>query len=300
MPGRLFLRDIAADGRLLVGQGIVRHGIVASNGTTQRDLSWLDFGELRALSNDGEMILFEEEGQETQNYTVYVRSTDGSPAIAIGDGYGLDLSPDKKWAISQKLTEPVNQIWLLPVGPGEPRRLSPDSLTPVVIGGGFSPDGKRVVYVAEESGHAPRCWLQDTDGGTPHAITPENIIGWEVSPNGKWLLAGTVQSGTGTLLVPMSGGSPLPIAGLKPDDIPIGWTSDNRLYVIAASASDASAFHVEKVDPHSGHRAAFRDIPISPIGGLETENLNLTPDGKSYAYHYHLTLSDLYTINGVR
>jgi hypothetical protein len=66
------------------------------------------------------------------------------------------------------------------------------------------------------------------------------------------------------------------------------------------SAAGASAFHVEKLDPHSGQRAAFRDIPIPPIGGLETENLTLTPDGKSYAYHYHLSVSDLYTISGVR
>jgi Tol biopolymer transport system component len=300
VPGRLFLRDIGADGQLLVEQGIVRHGIVASKGATQRDLSWLDFGELRAISSDGQMILFEEEGQESKSYTVYVRNTDGSPATPIGDGYGLDLSPDKQWALSQKLTEPVNQIWLLPVGPGEPRRLSPANLAPVVIGGGFSPDGKRVVYVAEESGHTPRTWLQDIDGGIPHAISPENIVGWEISPNGKWLLAGTVQSNVETLLVPMDGGAPVPIAGLKPDDTPIGWTSDNRLYVIVESAAGASAFRVEKLDPHSGQRAAFRDIPIPPIGGLETENLTLTPDGKSYAYHYHLSVSDLYTISGVR
>jgi hypothetical protein len=97
----------------------------------------------------------------------------------------------------------------------------------------------------------------------------------------------------------MDGGAPVPIAGLKPDDNPIGWTSDNSLYVIAASAPGVSALHVEKVDPHTGQRATFRDIPIPAIGGLETENLSVTPDGKSYAYHYHLSLSDLYTINGV-
>jgi Tol biopolymer transport system component len=300
VPGRLFLRDIAAGGQLLVEQGIIRHGIVASTGATQRDLSWLDFGELRAISNDGQMILFEEEGQESKGYTVYVRNTDGSAAVAIGEGYGLDLSPDKKWALSQKLTEPANQIWLLPVGPGEPRRLSPPNLVPTVIAGGFSPDGKRVVYVAEESGHAPRSWIQDVDGGTPRAITPENIAGWLISPDGKWLLAGMVQNGVATLLVPMEGGAPVSIAGLKPDDAPVGWSSDNRLYVISSSKTGALAFHVEKLDPRSGARAAFRDIPAPPIGGLEAEDPNLTPDGKSYAYHYHLSLSDLYTISGAR
>ncbi|HEY3838182.1 MAG TPA: protein kinase [Bryobacteraceae bacterium] len=301
VPGRLFLRDIAADGQLLAEQGIVRHGIIAAAGPSQRDLSWLDFGELRAISNDGQMILFEEEGQESKTYTVYVRNTDGSPAIPIGDGYGLDLSPDKNWALSQKLTEPINQIWLLPVGPGEPRRLSPPNLTPTVIGGGFTPDGKRVIYIAEEPGRPPRAWLQSVDGGSPRPITPENTVGWLISPDGKWLLAGTIQSGVATLLVPIDGGPSVPIAGLKPDDYPLGWTRDNLLFVMSSSPKPGSmAVHVTKLDPHTGARIAFRDIPIPPIGGLETENLIITPDGNSYAYHYHLSLSDLYTISGAR
>jgi Tol biopolymer transport system component len=301
VPGRLFLRDISPNGQLLAEQGIIRHGIIASNGATQRDLSWLDFGELRAISNDGHMILFEEEGAESKNYTIYVRNTDGSPATPIGDGYGLDLSPDKNWALSQKLTEPNNQIWLLPVGPGEPRRLSPSSLAPAIIAGGFTPDGKSVVYIAQQAGRPPRAWLQDINGGSPRPITPENTVGWLVSPDGKSLLAGTIQNGVPTLLVPIDGGPSVPIAGLKPNDNPLGWSSDNRLYVVSSSAKPGSmAIQVEKLDPRTGARTAWRDIPVPPIGGLETENLILTPDGKNYAYHYHLSLSDLYTISGAR
>ncbi len=300
VPGRLFLRDIGPDGQLLAEQGIVRHGIVTSTDDSQRDLSWLDYGELRDLSNDGKMILFEEEGQESKDYTVYVRNTDGSTAIPIGNGYGLALSPDKNWALTQKLTEPTNQIWLSPVGPGEPRRLSPPGLIPVVIAGGFFPDGKHVIYIAQQAGHSPRVWLQDVNGGNPRPITPENIVGWQVSPDGKWLLAATIENDTGTLLAPIDGGPMIPIVGLKRGDTPLGWTSDNRLYVTTPAKPGSVNMHVEKLDPHTGTRSSARDIPMPPIGGLETENLILTPDGNSYAYHYHITLSDLYTVNGVR
>ncbi len=64
MPGRLHLRDISSKGQLLVGQGIARRGIVVSSnhGDSLRDLSWLDFSFLRDISDDGKMILFEEEG----------------------------------------------------------------------------------------------------------------------------------------------------------------------------------------------------------------------------------------------
>jgi len=300
VPGRLFLRDIAPDGQLLAEQGIVRHGIVGAHNGVQRDLSWLDYGELRDISNDGKMILFEEEGTESKDYTVYVRGTDGSPAIPIGSGYGLALSPDKNWALSQKLTEPINQIWLLPVGPGEPRRLSPPDLAPAVILGGFSPDGKHVLYAAQQAGRPPRTWMQDIDGGPAKPITPENVVGADISPNGKWLLAGTIQSGIATMLVPIAGGPSIPIAGLKPGDNPINWAADGRIYVTTVAQPGTTVFHVDKLDPRTGARTTWSDIPLPPIGGLQTENLILTPDGKSYAYHYHLNLFDLYTISRAR
>jgi hypothetical protein len=101
VPGRLRLRDVAADGQLLVEQGIARRGMV---------VSWLDFGYLRDLSDDGTTILFEEEGSETQSYKVFARGVDGSPAIPIGEGYGLVLSPDKNRALAEKLTESVHEI----------------------------------------------------------------------------------------------------------------------------------------------------------------------------------------------
>ncbi len=162
VPGRLQLHDIAPNGALLVAQGIDRRGIVVSteDRKVERDLSWLDFSYARAISRDGKMILFEEEGNESQNYTVYVRNVDGSPAVPIGDGYGMALSPDNNWVLAEKLTEPTHQVWLLPVGPGEARRISPANLSPRVAAKFFS-DGKRIVYVAQDGTRPLRTWLQD-------------------------------------------------------------------------------------------------------------------------------------------
>ena len=105
MPGRLQLQDIAADGELLVEQGLVRRGMIVSSnhGESVRDLSWLDFGYLRTVSDDGKTILFEEEGSTSQGYTVFVRDVDGSPAVALGQGYGagaLRVTSVGRWAES--------------------------------------------------------------------------------------------------------------------------------------------------------------------------------------------------------
>ncbi len=304
VPGRLRLLDIAANGELLVAQGIDRRGIVVSteDQKVERDLSWLDFSYARAISGDGKMILFEEEGNESQSYTVYVRNVDGSPAVPIGDGYGVALSPDKNWALSEKLTEPTHQVWLVPVGPGEARPISPPNLSPRVAAS-FLSDGKRIVYVAQDGARPLRSWLQDLNGGNPRAITEEGTSGWLVSPDDKWLLAGL---GFGfprvndPVLVPVEGGSPQKVAGLKSDDSVIGWSSNGELYVAPFTSVARGALPVEKLNPHNGKRRAWRDLSQPTISGVTADRPMITDDGASYLYGYSLSLYDLYTVNGVQ
>jgi WD40 repeat protein len=300
VAGRLFLNDISASGQLLVNQGLVRRGMIVSSGDSrvQHDVSWLDFGYLRDLSNDGKMVLFEEEGSESTNYAVYVRATDGSPAVPIGEGYGLALSTDKKWALADKLTEPVHEVWLLPVGAGEPRRLSPSRLMPS-IAAAFLPDGRRVVYVAHETGRAPRSWIQDVNGGEPKAITPEGTVGYKVSPDGKWLLASSSSDRLARLLVPVDGGQAEPIVGLKQNNRVLGWTSDGQVFVGSRIEGSTTAFHVEKMNPHTGVRSPWHDFGAPAMAGIRVDNFMITPDGTAYGYDYRLGLSDLYTVNGV-
>ena len=303
MPGRLHLRDIGPNGQLLVGQGIARRGMVisSSDGETQRDLSWLDFSMLRFISDDSKTILFEEEGNETTNYTVYVRDVDGSPAVPIGEGYGAALSPDKKWALGIKLTEPNHEVWLFPVGPGEARRLSPPSLAPVGLAT-FLYDGKSVIYPAREDNHPARMWLQDLNGGAPRAISSEGITGRFLSPDDKWVLVYRRESGTGKVhieLLSMEDGKTQEIAGLRPADFPLGWTSDGQLYV-ATRDNRRTALHVEKLNPHTGARTPWRDLATAPIGGILPDPPYITPDGTTYGFDYRVRLSDLYTVTGVR
>ena len=304
VPGRLQLHDIAANGALLVAQGIDRRGIVVSteDQKVERDLSWLDFSYARAISRDGKMILFEEEGSESQNYTVYVRNVDGSPAVPIGEGYGMALSPDNNWALAEKLTEPTHEVWLLPVGPGEARRISPPNLSPRVAGKFFS-DGKRIIYVAQDGARPLRTWVQDLSGGDPHPITEEGTTGVMISPDEKWLLAGTGfihPKVVDPVLVPIAGGPPVKVAGIKPDDSVIGWTNDGEVYVAPFNHVARGVLPVEKLNPHTGARKAWRDLVQPIISGVKTDRPILAYDGANYLYGYSLSLYDLYTVTGVR
>lgn len=302
IPGRLWLRDIAADGRLLVEQGIMRRGMIVSsnNGQEERDLSWLDFGYLRDISNDGKTILFEEQGGAEPTYRVYVRNVDGTPAIPIGEGYSLALSPDKNWALTERLTEPVREVWLVPVGPGEARRLSPSNLTPFTAAS-FFPDGKRVLYVARDGDKPVRSWVQDVNGGPVRPVTPEGTAGFRISPDSKWLLAQKVSElGNNAFLVSIATGEIVPIKNLKSGEAVLGWTNNNELYVGSAAAPERIALHVDKLNPQTGTRTPWRDFAMPPFGGVRPDRPLITPDGASFAFDYRLRFSDLYTVSGVR
>jgi eukaryotic-like serine/threonine-protein kinase len=304
VAGRLRIQDIAPNGNILVEQGLARRGMIVSSnhGDLIRDLSWLDFGYLRALSDDGKTILFEEEGSSTQGYTVFVRDVDGSPAVALGPGYGLALSRDKRWALTERLMEPNHEIWLVPVGPGEARRLSPPTLQPLIAASFFS-DGKRVLYVAQEPRHLPRTWLQDLDSPTPRPITEEGTAGWILSPDDKWLLvngarraaAGLVQAS----LISIPDDQSKAIAGLQAQEIILGWTSNDELFVGTANQRRAF-FHIDRLNPFTGARTVWGDLYAIPISGVFPDVPIFTPDGASYAFDYRLRLSDLYVVSGVR
>jgi eukaryotic-like serine/threonine-protein kinase len=304
MPGRIHLRDISAKGQLLVGQGIARRGIVVSSnrGESLRDLSWLDFSYLRDISDDGKMILFEEEGSSTSNYTVYVRDTDGSAAVPIGEGYAASLSRDKKWALAIKLTEPNHEVWLLPIGPGEPRRISSATFVPAAILPQFLSDAKRVIYSGNEAGHLARVWFQDLNGGTPKPISPEGMLNRQISRDDKWVIVNVRDAATGrfsTAILSMDDGKTQEIKGLNPNEATLGWTSEGQLYVALADANGAGV-KVDKLNPHTGARTPWRTLATAPIGGVVPDPPIITPDGNTYGFDYRVRLSDLYTVTGVR
>ena len=96
LPGPITLNDVSRDGRALLHRRQWRYGLAAvpPGETREKDLSWFDGAVLAALSPDGRTVLFTDRGG------VYLRRTDGSPAVRLGPGTALDLSPDGKWALA--------------------------------------------------------------------------------------------------------------------------------------------------------------------------------------------------------
>ncbi|HYM08419.1 MAG TPA: protein kinase, partial [Terriglobales bacterium] len=183
IPGTLVVFDIWHDGRVLLARVGRRREVMAiqEGETKERDLSWLDYSYPADLSPDGKIVLFDEEGvgggvqygdSKELTYAVYIRSTDGSPAIRLGEGVADALSPDQKWVIVQSPGSP-EQLRLLPTGAGETQPLTNDSINHQWAR--WFPDGKRFVFSGNEPGKGVRLYTQDLSGGTPKPISPEGV-----------------------------------------------------------------------------------------------------------------------------
>ena len=299
-PGWMRLQEISRDGRVLLLQASPRSRVMCQppGASMERDLSWLDWSTAADLSADGKKLLFYEWGEGVAGSpTVYLRDTTGGDAIRLGEGRALALSPDGKFALAIQAGPPPELV-MLPTGPGEEKRLPASDLTEYYSAAWF-PSGKRILFVAAGSDAQPRSYVQDIDGGAVRPIGDEIIQAVLISPDEK-LLAGIGSAG-GYVLRPVAGGDTRPIRGLLPNDDLIQWSADGRfLYVRGAGDSTLEFF---RVNLSTGRRELWKRIePADPVGwiGIQPAAVRMTPDGKSYAYSYWKTLTELYLADNLK
>jgi predicted Ser/Thr protein kinase len=307
LPGALMLFDIWKDGRVLMMRASWRRelvGMVAGE-VKQRDLSWLDYSYPAGLSADGKTLLFDEEGGGGSlaysksgglSYAVYVRKTDGSPAVLLGEGGALALSPDGKSVISQTNDSP-SQLRLLTTGAGEARDLTKDNVNHTWAR--WFPDGKRILFSGNEPGQGVRLYVDDITSGKSQPITPEGVDGnaFFVSPDSQWV-AGIGPDRKG-YLYPVGGGEPRVIPGLNPGEQPITYSSDGRsLYIYQPGELPASVY---RLDIQTGQRTLWRQLLPSDPAGVETIGpILMTPDAQTCIFGYHRMLADLYLVEGLK
>jgi len=298
VPGELTLLDVGKEGNVLLTRGIDRAGIVglAPGETKERDLSWLDWSTPGDLSADGKTVLFSEAGEGGgPKYAVYLRKTDGSPAVRLGEGTGVALSPDGKWAVARPNTSPA-PMYLLPTGVGEAKPLSQDSTNHLRVR--WMADGKRLVFSGNEAGHGLRLYVQSLEEGKPRAISPEGVNStFVLSPNNE--LVAAVGPDHKIYTYPINGGEPRPVPGVLPDEAPTGWSSDGRsLFVFRYGEIPAQ---VVQVDVATGQRRPWKQLEPADAAGIDTINgVMMTPDAKGYVYGYIRTLCDLYLVEGLK
>ncbi len=295
-PGPLRLEDVAPDRRLLINYVNNQTGIryLAPGASQETDLSWLDSSVVADLSRDGQWMLFSELGDAAGSQgAVYLRKTDGSPAVRLGTGGALGLSPDGKLALTMARSR--LELRVLPVGVGEPSTLTLPKNFDRYEGAQWLPDG-RLLVGAIERGNDPRLYVQKI-GGELRAISPPGLAaGVIVSPDGQRVL---VTINNKPLMLTVSGGAPQPVPSIEDGEVPVAWSTDGQ-FVLVARTRDQSRT-VSRVNLKTGARVVWKTIaPADLAGVVRLFGLHISGDEKSYAYSYARELGELYLVEGVR
>ena len=299
IPGSLTIFGFARDGRVLLNGDTYRRGTLAhkEGETKDRDLTWLDWTRNVALSQDGEWLLFDEEGEGGgHDYTTYIRKTDGAPAIRLGPGRAIARSPDGKWVLAEDLK--TAQYIRYPTGAGEQSQLTHDH---IVHGAArWTPDNKWLVFAGYEPKNKARTWIMPAEGGSPKPLTAEGIVGTQVTPDGQSVLARDPDGKY--LLYPLHGDAPpTPLPQLKSDDLAIAWAGDGNTLFVREAAQNVWTLRIVRLSLSTGKREFFKEIePPDRSGILTLGPIDITPDGKTYEYGFSRRLSDLYVVQGLR
>jgi hypothetical protein len=293
VPGTLVLHDIAPDGRVLLAQEEARRLIVGvtPGGSQERDLSWLDWSNGRDLTPDGRWLLIDEQGEGGgPNYSIYIRKTDGSPAVRIGDNDAFSISDDGKWVLATTNVEGGSML-LLPTGAGEPRTIKTGNLHNPL--GRFLPDGKHILIIPDDF----RNYVQSLEADTLRPVMPPGVggFGW-FTADGKYALGRDAHKNWA--LYGIEGGQPIPLPNWTAGDLPVNHSTDNHSFFVSNGDIPVSIY---RFDFLTGTRQFVRKLQPPDATGIErVSDLLMTPDGKYYTYGGPRRLSNLFVVTGLK
>jgi eukaryotic-like serine/threonine-protein kinase len=304
VPGHLELDDVSKDGKALLGHHILAQSVrfASASQPVERELAWLDASSVADLSTDGRTLLLNEEGEGAgAGPVVYLRSTDGSPAVRLGDGYAFALSLDGKSVLAWNANaggKPAT-LSLLPTGPGQPTELGRGEFASY-FSGAFLRDAKKVVFTAVGKDGSWHVYVQAVPGGKPELFRPEPMIltaGTNpVSPDGKYLFA---RHGDGQpVLIALDGSGPdreLPGLDSQDDRIP-QWSTDSRHFYMYRRGE--RPMKVWLYDIATGQRQLWKEFPID--ASVEAVRVRLTPGGDGWTIEDRRVLGQLYLVEGLQ
>jgi Tol biopolymer transport system component/tRNA A-37 threonylcarbamoyl transferase component Bud32 len=296
-PAWMNLQDVTRDGRVLLAVEDSRVGMSGLGpGTKQeRDLSWFDASRIYDISPDGKTVLFVELSYgPPRNTAIFLRGTDGSPAIRLGDGNRPQLSPDGK-LVACTITEGLKtKLSLLPTGAGVAPAIPADGMHYERVE--WFPDGTRLLFTGNEPNRPTRTFVLDLRSGSRVPITPEGMTATRVSPDEKYV---TVSGGGKLTLFPIAGGAPKPIADLEAGESVIRWSTDDH-FLFLSKLMGPSVLTINRLDVDTGRKEPWKELKTPDPVGVQIRDAVITPDGKWYAYSFQRDISTLYLAEGLR
>jgi eukaryotic-like serine/threonine-protein kinase len=297
----LTIHDVTSDGGLLLTRDVQGDEVFGhfQDGDPDRIVGCLDVCVPADLSADGSQLLFSGQGEGVApNYKAYLLPTaTGAAPKLLGNGQPTGFAPDMQsvlvlfpWGIDPSQ---ITQLRSLPVGPGEPKALTHDSISH--IWATWFPDGKRFLFLGAEPHHAARSWTQEVGASNATPLTPEGVVGLKISPDGKTVAA--IGADKKLWLYPASGGTPKLLGNVNADEEVDRWSADGKYLFLTAYGLPAE---VDRADVRTGARSLVRRVsPPDPAGVLAVGPVLVSADAQIYVYAYPRHLSTLYIVHGL-
>jgi eukaryotic-like serine/threonine-protein kinase len=296
-PATMIVADVTRDQKVLATVVDSRLGIssISAGAKQEHDLSWFDASRIFDISADGSSILFEELSYGgARNPAIYLRKTDGSPAVRLGDGNRPALSPDGKWIACIVNDGAKTELTLLPTGAGEARNISTPGMHYERVE--WFPDGQKLLFTGNETGGGIRTYLEDVHGGAPMPVAAEGVTATRVSPDGKYV---TAVAGGKLNLLPMAGAEPKAALDIEAGESVLRWSADGRFLFLQQMAGPTDV-KINRLDMASHREELWKEIkPADPVG-VKIVDVVVTPDGNAYAYSFQRDIGTLYLASGLK
>jgi Tol biopolymer transport system component len=290
----ILLYDIGRDGRVLLAEDTTRREIIGltPGNSQERNLTWLDWSRERDITPDGKWLLFDEQSEGGGvNYSIYVRKTDGSPAVRLGDNDAFSISADGNWVLATTNAEGGSLVEM-PTGAGEARPIKTGNLQDAIAY--FLPDQKRILIASFDR----RVYVQSLESDTPRPVTPPGVRGFlrAFTADSKYVLGRDDRQNWA--LYPIDGGPPVPLPKWTVGDQPITHTTDSHSFFVRNGDLPANIYRFDFVNDT---RQFVRQLRPADSTGMERiGDVLMTPDGKYYVYGATREVSNLFVVTGLK
>ena len=220
--------------------------------------------------------------------------SDGQP-IQIAEGYHPQVAPDGKSVICLERQGSETNVLLTPIPSGLQRRYRLES-GPRYHSVEFVGTADRyLLHLIDDSG-ALHSHIFDPRTGKLLPVAGERYVTL-IEPNGS---CGVIPGGSGLRLVGLDSGTVRNICSLANGWVPIRWSVRGNEIFVFEPGKDYAYGSIVRVNVQTGEQTEWLVLhPADSAGAYFLPWLDITPDGRSYAYTYQQDLCDLYIIDGL-
>ena len=215
--------------------------------------------------------------------------------MRLGYGNRPSLSADGKRVVCIRQEAGGTHLVILPTGAGDSRVLDFGDKHYERVE--WFPDGKKILFTANERGRPIRAWTFPLEDGSsqPTPITAEGVRATAPAPDGRHVVR--VQ-GKHLSVMSADGTTASPFVDLEPGEIVTRWSADGRYLFLRKPKGNVIEF--SRLDATTHRREPWRTLHVPEPGATFIGTAALSADGKASAASFQQDIANLYLVKGLK